>query len=357
MRRARAADSPACLPNGVVTFFMSDVEGSGRHWEASTPEMGEAVRGLDCAVADAVGAHDGTVLKSRGEGDSHFAVFSRPSDAVLAAGALHAQLDRAPASGSVSLNVRIGVHVGEAHATGDDYYGVAVNQTARLRSAAHGGQTVVSRAAAAVAEPALGGRVQLKSLGHHRLRDFPRLEEVFQAAAIDARDSFPPLRTGATRSPAVLAVVSVDICGAYKATRASSGPIDVIALHRAFAKQLRDVAARHSCSALKLLGDGCLAAFEDPLDAVAFAPAVAAAFAPAGLRLRAGMDAGRVEIIDGEVAGEALLAAAELCTRADPGQFLTTAALLDLLGVPSRARAVGPCRLRALGRTIELFEL
>ena len=44
MRRARAAELPAYLPNGVVTFFMSDVEGSGRHWEASTPEMGEAVR-------------------------------------------------------------------------------------------------------------------------------------------------------------------------------------------------------------------------------------------------------------------------------------------------------------------------
>ena len=46
MRRARwggAAGSTS--PNGVVTFFMSDVEGSGRHWEASTPEMGEAVRG------------------------------------------------------------------------------------------------------------------------------------------------------------------------------------------------------------------------------------------------------------------------------------------------------------------------
>ena len=117
--------------------------------------------------------------------------------------------------------------------------------------------------------------MQLKSLGHHRLRDFPRLEEVFQAAAIDARDSFPPLRTGATRSPAVLAVVFVDICGASKATRATPGPIDVIALQRAFtATQLRDVAGRHSCSALKLLGDGCLAAFEDPLDAAAFVPAV-----------------------------------------------------------------------------------
>ena len=154
----------------------------------------------------------------------------------------------------------------------------------------------------------------------------------------------------------MLAVVFVDICGASKATRATPGPIDVIALQRAFATQLRDVAGRHSCSALKLLGDGCLAAFEDPLDAAAFVPAVAAEFALSGLRLRAGY-AGRVEFLDGEVVGEALLVAAELCKRADPGQYLTTAALHDLLGVPSRVRAIGPYRLRSLGRTVELFEL
>ena len=110
--------------------------------------------------------------------------------------------------------MRIGVHLGEARATGNDYYGLAVNQTARLRSVAHGGQTVLSRVAAAMARAPPCGMRGSTSLGYHRLRDFPRLEEVFQAAAVGARDSFPPLRTGATRSPAVLAVVLVDICGA-----------------------------------------------------------------------------------------------------------------------------------------------
>ena len=69
------------------------------------------------------------------------------------------------------------------------------------------------------------------------------------------------------------------------------------------------------------------------------------------------MDAGRVEILDGEVVGEALLVAAELAWSAPiRGSTLTTAALHDLLGVPSRVRAIGPYRLRSLGRTVELFD-
>jgi class 3 adenylate cyclase len=336
---------------------MSDVEGSGRHWTANASAMGKAVQVLDHAVGTAVEHHGGFVLKQRGEGDSHFAVFNSPSEAVMAAGALHSLLDRASATDNIDLRVRVGVHLGEARATGNDYYGLAVNQTARLRSVAHGGQTVLSRAAAAIAEPTLAAGVRLRSLGYHRLRDFPRIEEVFQATAVGARDSFPPLRTGATRSPAVLAVVLVDICGASAAARSGPGPVDVIALQRGWATLLREVSVQHSCAALKLLGDGCLAAFEDPLDARAFASAIAVAVAKSGLQVRVGMDAGRVEVIDGEVVGEAVLAAAELCRHADAGQVLTTPALRDLLGTAATARPAGPYTLRSLERTIQLFEL
>jgi class 3 adenylate cyclase len=64
-----------------------------------------------------------------------------------------------------------------------------------------------------------------------------------------------------------------------------------------------------------------------------------------------------VEVIDGEVVGEAVLAAAELCRHADAGQVLTTPALRDLLGIAATARPAGPYTLRSLERTIQLFEL
>ena len=77
--------------------------------------------------------------------------------------------------------------------------------------------------------------------------------------------------------------------------RSIPGPVDMIALQREWAMQLREVSARHSCTALKLLGDGCMAAFEDPLDAYAFAPRSQRCSRQAGLQVRISMDAGRVE--------------------------------------------------------------
>jgi class 3 adenylate cyclase len=318
------------LPHGVVAFLMSDVEGSSGWWSTDAAAMRDAVGRLDWTVADCVDTTGGHLLKARGEGDSHFAVFDRPSDAVLAALATHRRLGEDEGLGSgVELRVRVGVHVGEAEATHSDYYGMVVNQTARLRTAAHGGQTLLSRTAAALAQPTLGDQVRLSSLGYHRLRDFVRLEEVFEAHPRDDERSFPPLRTGESRGPAVLSVVLVDVCGARARLQNHE---DMAREQRAWAAILQTAAYDHGAVALKLLGDGCLCAFEDPVDAVAFVTSLGELLARSKLRIRAGLDAGRVEIADGEIIGEAVLSSADLCRRAAPGETLITRSLRHLAG-------------------------
>ena len=57
-------------------FLMSDLEGSNQLWATAPESMSEAVRVLDAEVGAAVLNHHGTLLKARGEGDSHFAVFA-----------------------------------------------------------------------------------------------------------------------------------------------------------------------------------------------------------------------------------------------------------------------------------------
>jgi class 3 adenylate cyclase len=204
-----------------------------------------------------------------------------------------------------------------------------VNQTARLRTVGHGGQTLLSRTAAALAQPQLGGDVRLTSLGYHRMRDFDRLEEVFEAQAHDSEQSFPPLRRGESRDPVVLSVVLVDACGAVARLRDHQ---DMARGERTWATNLQTAGHGHGAVALKLLGDGCLAAFEDPVDALAFVGAAAESFAASELEIRAGLDAGRVEIVDGEIIGEAVLTAAELCRRAAPGETLIIPSLRHLAG-------------------------
>src|SRR5512142_2180320 len=100
------------LPTGTVTFVLTDVEGSVAHWEASPSEMRAALSRLDALVEERVTARGGTLVKSRGEGDSHFAVFARATDALAAACALQLALCRV--ADPVPLKVRIALHTGEA---------------------------------------------------------------------------------------------------------------------------------------------------------------------------------------------------------------------------------------------------
>jgi class 3 adenylate cyclase len=186
--------------------------------------------------------------------------------------------------------VRIGVHAGEASPSEDDYYGIAVNQAARLRGVAHGGQTVVSSVVAALARASLSGEVHLKSLGHHRVRDFPRLEEVFQATTRGVDDTFPPLRTGESGAPAMMAIAVVDVVNASGGVVAVSNSDEVIVWQRQFSAALRRVAEPREPAVLKFIGDGCLAVFEDPVAAIAFLRDVQVLAAEMGMQIRSGVD-------------------------------------------------------------------
>jgi class 3 adenylate cyclase len=341
------------LPAGVVTFLMTDVEGSGRHWAAHSRTMAASVRDLDAAVGEVVDRYDGIVIKPRGEGDSHFAVFARPSQAVLAACELQGVL-RGSRSDDPKLRVRIAVHTGEIDPFEGDYYGVPVNQAARLRSLAHGDQTVVSRMTARLAEPALAGQVRFRSLGHHKVRDFPRLEEIFQAALAGCDDEFPPLRTESTRGPAVMTVVLIDVCRASDVA-IGGNDANLAATQRRWNAAMRRLGEAHKAASLKLLGDGCLLAFEDPVDGLAFAQKLRGMVADAGLNIRAGVAAGRVQLVDGEVIGQAVFVAAELMRSARAGQIIMTTSFRELAGGTEDALSVGQRRLESTGGVDELF--
>lgn len=341
------------LPAGVVTFVMTDVEGSGSLWIAHPKEMAASVRELDSRVGEIVARANGVVIKERGEGDSHFAVFTRPSQAVLAACTLQAALRDDPIAEG-RLRVRIGVHTGEVDPADGDYYGVPVNQAARLRSLAHGGQTLLSRVTAFHVETTLAAQVRFKSLGYHAVRDFPRLQEVIQATLPGNEDEFPPLRTESTRGPAVMAVVIVDLCGASRLAKGRKG-FDLVAEQRVWISAMRRIGEAHGSASMKILGDGCLVAFEDPAEGLAFAQSFRAAVADSGLEIRSGAEVGRVELFDGEVMGQAAFVAAELLRIAQPGQIVVTGTLRDLAGRAPDAASLGTRTLKANGCPTELY--
>jgi hypothetical protein len=93
------------------------------------------------------------------------------------------------------LRVRMAVHMGAVEERDGDYFGPPVNRVARLLSAAHGGQVLLSLPTYEMVRDQLPDGIDLAELGEHRLKDLFRPERVFQLVSPDLPSEFPPLRT------------------------------------------------------------------------------------------------------------------------------------------------------------------
>jgi class 3 adenylate cyclase len=179
--------------SGTVTFLFTDIEGSTRLWEEHPQTMSQALARHDAILVDAVEASGGHVVKTTGDG--LFAVFGRAESAVTAALAAQRLLAGAAWDPACELRVRMGLHTGDAEFRDGDYHGSAVNRAARLTSAGHGGQVLVSGVTASLLAGRLPEGAELVGLGEHRLRDLGRPEVLYQLAHPDLPRRFPPLRT------------------------------------------------------------------------------------------------------------------------------------------------------------------
>jgi len=180
----------AALPAGFLTLLMTDIEGSTVLLRQLGDGYGAVLDDVRGVLRAAVSAASGREIDARA--DEFFAVFERPGAAVEAAVALQRELDgRTWGDGGVAVRVRVGIHSGHPTPTETAYIGLPVHTAARVCSAAHGGQVVVSAATrAAVATSAPAG-VRFRSLGRHRLAGLPEPEALFQVLARGLRAEFP----------------------------------------------------------------------------------------------------------------------------------------------------------------------
>jgi class 3 adenylate cyclase/WD40 repeat protein len=155
---------------GVVTFCMSDIEGSTRLWESYPGAMAEALQRHDELIAAVVEANGGRFVKSMGEGDSTTSVFDSPLQAVRAALEAVRALEAEPWPDGVPLRARFGLHTGEAEWRDGVYLGTTPNLAARVRSAGDGGEVLLSDATAALVADELPRDCAIVDLGPHRLK-------------------------------------------------------------------------------------------------------------------------------------------------------------------------------------------
>lgn len=183
------------LPTGLITFLFTDIAGSTRLWREHPEAMREAVARHDVILTDAIERHGGCVVKSRLEGDSFFAVFRLVTEAVAASCDILQALADEPWPTNTPISVRGALHTGEAQLRGEDYYGPVVNMCARMRSAAHAGQFLLSAQTDGLLRDALPRHGMTVSLGAHRLRDMGHARELYQLVCPGRQHEFPPIRS------------------------------------------------------------------------------------------------------------------------------------------------------------------
>jgi class 3 adenylate cyclase len=178
---------------GRITFLFTDVEGSTSLWDRMPEAMSGALSRHDEILRTIIEAHNGHVFKT--VGDAFHAIFSTTRDALDAALEAQRALLQEEWAETGPLRVRMALHTGAAEERDGDYFGPSLNRVARLLSAGHGGQILLSLTTRELVRDHLPDGSGLRDLGERRLKDLSSPERVFQLTAPGLRSEFPPLET------------------------------------------------------------------------------------------------------------------------------------------------------------------
>ena len=178
-------------PSGTVTFLFTDIEGSTWHVQRLGAEWDGVLHRHYRILREVWREHRGFEVST--EGDAFFVAFAKTDDAVAAAIDAQRALDQERWPFESDIKVRIGVHTGQARLYDGDYVGLAVHQAARVQSAAHGGQVLISEQTHGLLAVTAG--VSVVDLGLHRLKDIGEPMRLYQVVAPGLRTTFADPRT------------------------------------------------------------------------------------------------------------------------------------------------------------------
>ncbi len=181
------------LPSGTVTLLFTDIEGSTRLLQRLGDNYANILAECRQLLRATFQEWNGREVDT--QGDAFFIAFARATDAVLAAVDAQRALSAHPWPEGISVRVRMGLHTGEPTLTHEGYVGLDVHRTARIMSAGHGGQVLLSHSTANLVEQDLPDDVTLRDLGEHHLKDLARPKHLFQLVISGLPADFPPLKT------------------------------------------------------------------------------------------------------------------------------------------------------------------
>ncbi|HEY3018189.1 MAG TPA: adenylate/guanylate cyclase domain-containing protein, partial [Gaiellaceae bacterium] len=181
------------LPSGTVTLLFTDIEGSTRLLQSLGERYAEALAEHRRLLRTAFVGHRGCEVDT--QGDAFFYAFARAQDAVAGAVAAQRALAAHAWPEESPLRVRIGIHTGEPTATGAEYVGIDVHRAARVMSAGHGGQVLLTQSTRDLLPEELADAVSVRDLGEHRLKDLTQPQRLYQLLIPGLENAFPALKT------------------------------------------------------------------------------------------------------------------------------------------------------------------
>lgn len=180
------------LPSGTVTFLFSDIEGSTRLLEQLGDRYADVLREHRQILRERLGEANGKEIDT--QGDAFFFSFTRAKDAVAGAVAAQRALAAHEWPEGLAVKTRMGLHTGEPNVGEEGYVGLDVVRAARICSAGHGGQILLSETTRALVGNNVPEGVEIHDLGRASLKDIQH-ERIFELALAEQRTDFPPLKT------------------------------------------------------------------------------------------------------------------------------------------------------------------
>ena len=176
------------LPDGEVTFLLTDIEGSTPLLHELGDRYAEVLADVRTLIREAVLQAGGRQVEARA--DEFVAVFDEAGAALDAAVAMQRAIGAHEWPGDRAVRVRAGVHAGEILLTEAGYVGITVHTAARVMSAAHGGQILVT--GETLDRLDVDATPQTTSRGVHRLKGLADDHELHQVVAEGLLTDFAP---------------------------------------------------------------------------------------------------------------------------------------------------------------------
>jgi class 3 adenylate cyclase len=252
---------------------------------------------------------------------------------------------------SVGIDVRIGIHMGEVEAVGDQLVGIAVHVGSRVASLAVAGEVLVT---STLRESMAGSTTVFNDRGTHELEGVPDEWRIFAIARDEAtRPPKAPIAVEAvdeasTGGGSVVALMFTDVVGATRLA-ARLGDERWRKLLTAHNLMIRRNLDRFNGRKVDEAGDRVLATFDRTTQAVDCARAILDVAIALGVEMRIGIHVGEVEMVGPKVGGAAVHVGARVLTVARPGELLVTSTAKDsLLGTRRLFEDRGVHRMKGL---------